>query len=58
MNMNRPLNWLKNKLRKTKEYLNEIFLQKYLQISYKNALHDLLLSVSAIERSVLGGNVN
>ena len=57
MDLKRPLNWLKNKIEKIEENLNETVktLSKATSIqNFLNVLYDLLLGVSATKRSVLG----
>ena len=57
MDLKRPLNWLKNKIEKIEENLNETVktLSKATSIqNFLNVLYDLLLGVSTTKRSVLG----
>ena len=59
--MKRPLNWLKNKITKIEGTISgtaKHFLKQNLyKLLSKNVLYGLLLSVSAVERSVLGYTV-
>ena len=58
MELKSPLNWLKSRITKIKDILNENVKQskvKYIPISCKKWL---ILDVSIIKSSVLGGNVS
>ena len=51
----KPLNSPKNKIIKIEETLSKL---RFIQISYKKVLYDLILGVPAIKGSVLGDNMS